>query len=68
MKKISIDGKTYLGFDYKLGNLPMILIKAKKGYVACSYLAPETAEKVGDVAAFVTGVKNIEGLYTAKIR
>ena len=46
----------------------MIVVKARKGYIACSYVNKETAEKVGDVAAFVSGVKNVNDLLAAKIK
>lgn len=46
----------------------MIVVKARKGYIACSYVNKETAEKVGDVAAFVSGVKCVNDLLSAKIK
>jgi len=66
--EISFDGKIYLAVKEEMGNLPLLVVKAKKGYIACSYIDKETAEKVGDVAAFVSGVKNIDELKKAKIR
>lgn len=65
---ISFEGKKYDVLKRDIGNLPLIVVKAKKGYIACSYIAKETAEKVGDIAAFVSGVKTIEDLKKAKIR
>ncbi len=67
-EKISYDGKEYIGISFPLGNVPLIIVKAKKGYVACSYVSKEAAEKFGDVAAFVTGVKTFEDMFKAKIR
>ena len=46
----------------------MIVVKAKRGYIACSYINKETAEKVGDVAAFVSGVKCVNDLLSAKVK
>ncbi|MGB9719722.1 MAG: YunC family protein [Candidatus Anstonellales archaeon] len=66
--KMQTNNKTILSFSENLGNLPLIIIKAKKGYVACSYISKETAEKVGDVAAFVSGVKSIDEMMAAKIK
>jgi uncharacterized protein YunC (DUF1805 family) len=68
MEWIECDGRKYLALQQDLGNLNLIIIKAKRGYVACSYIDKETAEKVGDVAAFVSGVKNIDDVLKAKIR
>jgi len=68
MDEVSFDGKKYVALKQDIGNLPLIVVKAKKGYIACSYIDKETAEKVGDIAAFVSGVKNLDDLKKAKIR
>ena len=67
-EKISYDDREYTGLSFQLGNVPLLIIKAKKGYVACTYVSKEAAEKFGDVAAFVTGVKSFEDMFKAKIR
>ncbi len=68
MDEISFDGKRYVALKQEMGNLPLIVVKAKKGYIACSYIDKDTAEKVGDIAAFVSGVKTLDDLKKAKIR
>lgn len=68
MPEVELCGRKYEAFQQTLGNLPMIVIKARKGYIACSYVNRETAERVGDVAAFISGVKNINEALTAKIK
>lgn len=68
MDEISFEGKKYIALKQNIGNLPLIVVKAKKGYIACSYIDRETAEKVGDIAAFVSGVKCLGDLKKAKIR
>lgn len=68
MEDISFEGKTYKAFSCKMGNIPLIIVKAKKGYIACSYIDKNTAEKVGDIAAFVSGVSDIDSLLKAKVR
>jgi len=68
MDEVSFDGKKYSALKHNIGNLPLIVVKAKNGYIACSYIDKETAEKVGDIAAFVSGVKELEDLKKAKIR
>lgn len=65
---VEFDGRKYIALRQNMGNLPLIVIKAKNGYVACSYIDKETAEKVGDVAAFVSGVKDVDDFKRAKIR
>lgn len=66
--RAQINGKSMPSLFDNLGNMPLIVIKAKRGYVACSYISKETAEKVGDVAAFVTGVKSVDDMVNAKIK
>jgi uncharacterized protein YunC (DUF1805 family) len=68
MEHVECDGRKYLTLKQNLGNLPLIVMKAKKGYIACSYIDKETAEKIGDVAAFVSGVKNVDEFLKAKVR
>lgn len=68
MDEISFEGKKYVALKQNIGNLPLIVVRAKKGYIACSYIDRETAEKVGDIAAFVSGVKCLDDLKKAKIR
>ena len=68
MEEVQCDGKKYVAYTREIGNLPLIVVKAKSGYIACSYIDRETAEKVGDVAAFVSGVKNVDEFLRAKIR
>jgi len=68
MEHVECDGRKYVKLTHTLGNLPLIVIKAKKGYVACSYIDKETAEKIGDVAAFVSGVKTLDDFMKAKVR
>ncbi|MBN2478364.1 DUF1805 domain-containing protein [Candidatus Micrarchaeota archaeon] len=68
MDEVTLDDKKYMALEKRIGNLPLIIVKAKNGYVACSYIDCETANKVGDVAAFVCGVKTVDELLKAKIR
>ncbi len=68
MDEVHCDGKKYITVKQSFGNLPLIVVKARKGYIACSYIDQQTAEKIGDVAAFVSGVKNLDDFMKAKIR
>ncbi len=55
------------GIKVKLKNANLILIVAKHGYIMCGYLNPDVAEKLGDVACIVTGVKDFEDILNAKV-
>jgi uncharacterized protein YunC (DUF1805 family) len=68
MDEFTIEGKKYVALIKEMGTLPLIVVKAKKGYIACSYIDKDTAEKVGDIAAFVSGLKDLKDLEKAKIR
>lgn len=65
---LNLDGRKFTTFESELGNLKLIVIKAKRGYIACSYIDKETAEKVGDIAGFVSGVKCVDDMLKAKLR
>lgn len=55
------------GVFVDLGKAPLILISVKRGYVMCGYLNIATANKVGDIAGKVTGVKTFDDLLSADI-
>jgi uncharacterized protein YunC (DUF1805 family) len=55
------------GYYIDLGNAPLIVIQARKGYVMCGYLNIATANKLGDIAGKVTGVKTFEDVLNAPI-
>ena len=64
---IMIDKKTATGLKVNLEDAPLLLIIAPKGYVMCGYLNLETAEKLGQVAVIVTGVKGFDDMLNAKV-
>ncbi len=68
MDEVAFEGKKYIVVSESIGNLPLIVVRAKNGYIACSYIDSDTAEKVGDIAAFISGVKEVKDLEKAKIR
>lgn len=57
----------YEGHVIGLGDVNLVLAKAKRGYVMCGLLDLEVAEKLGHSAAKVTGVSTVEDLLGAKI-
>ena len=60
IKKIKLEKGQVIGSLIELNNAPLIVLQAKKGYVMCGYLNMNTANKLGDIAGRVTGVKNFE--------
>jgi len=67
IQKIKIGSNVALGVNLELPNANLIVIRAKKGYVMCGYLSMETANRLGDIAAKVKGVKNFDELLKAKV-
>lgn len=65
--QIELDKGQATGYLIELGNAPLILIKAKKGYVMCGYLNMNAANKMGDIAGRVTGVKSFDDVLNADI-
>jgi uncharacterized protein YunC (DUF1805 family) len=55
------------GYCIDLGNAPLLILQAKKGYVMCGYLNINAANKLGDVAGRVTGVKSFDDMLNANI-
>jgi uncharacterized protein YunC (DUF1805 family) len=66
-KNIKIYDKDAVGVKVDLEGAPLLLIIAPKGYVMCGYLNIETAEKFGQAAAIVTGVKSFDDILGAKV-
>ena len=48
-------------------NAPLIIICSLNGYVMCGYLDMDMANKLGDIAAKVIGVKSIHAALDASI-
>ena len=56
-----------MGYVLDLGKAPLLIIQVKQGYVMCGYLNMAAANKLGDKAGRVTGVKTFEDVLNAKI-
>lgn len=66
-RNIKIDGKKAFGIKVELPGAPLLLLVVPNGYVMCGYLNVETAERLGQVAAVVTGVKSFEDVLNARV-
>jgi len=65
--QIKLEKGQATGYLVELGNAPLILIKTKKGYVMCGYLNINAANKMGDIAGRVTGVKSFDDVLKTNI-
>ncbi len=69
IEKIEVNGKTFHGMKSTLPDVPpLVLIKGSKGFIMCGYLNMEAAERLGAVAAMVSGVKNFDDILNAQIK
>jgi uncharacterized protein YunC (DUF1805 family) len=59
-KEVKIGDDVFTGYVIELFKAPLILVKAKSGYIMCGLLDIRTAEKLGDAAAVVRGVNSVE--------
>jgi len=50
---IKIGNKNEVGYEIKMQNAVLVLVKTEKGFVMCGYLDIKTAEKLGDAACIV---------------
>jgi len=66
-KTIALEKGEVIGYYIDLGNAPLILIQTKKGYVMCGYLNMNAANKLGDIAGKVTGVKTFDDVLNAPL-
>lgn len=48
-------------------NSQLLMVTSHKGYIMCGYLNINTAQKRGDVACIVTGVKTVEDILNSKV-
>jgi uncharacterized protein YunC (DUF1805 family) len=46
---------------------PLLVLKAKKGIMACAYLNIETFNRTGEAAVIVTGVRTHEDMLKVKV-
>jgi uncharacterized protein YunC (DUF1805 family) len=67
--KIIVEGKSFMGLKVTFPDIPpLLLVMGEKGFVMCGYLSYEAAEKLGAVAAIVSGVNNFEDVLNASIK
>lgn len=70
MKRFDVKLKngTAAGYEIQFPNANLVLVLTKKGFVMCGYLNIATADKLGDVAAVVRGIKTVDDLLKAKVQ
>ena len=66
IEQINLEKGSALGFKMDMEYAPLLVIRAGCGFVMCGYLNMEIANKLGDVAVRVTGVRSFEDVLGAK--
>ncbi len=66
VEQVTLENGCALGLKLDMERAPLLVIRAKKGFVMCGYLNMDIANKLGDVAVRVTGVKSFEDVLNAK--
>jgi len=64
---IDVDGMCIMGVKLELAHAPILLLVGKKGFMGCGYFSVETANKLGDAVAIVSGVRTFEDMLNARI-
>ncbi|HLE87966.1 MAG TPA: DUF1805 domain-containing protein, partial [Candidatus Brocadiaceae bacterium] len=60
IEEIKLGNGSALGLKLDMEHAPLLVIRARKGFVMCGYLNMDVANKLGDAAVRVTGVKSFE--------
>ena len=68
LELLDIDGRVAVGLKVNLGNAPLLIIKGSKGYMMCGYLNIDVAERLGDIAVVVTGVKEFKDMLDSEVK
>ncbi len=66
IEHIKLEKGFALGLKMDMEHAPLLVIRAGCGFVMCGYLNIDVANKLGDVAVRVTGVKSFEDVLNAK--
>ncbi len=66
VEQIKLENGSALGLKLDMEHAPLLIIRAGCGFVMCGYLNMDVANKLGDVAVRVTGVKSFEDVLNAK--
>lgn len=67
MTPLRIDGHDFQGVHVATGKSNILLIQARHGFLACGYFDVAVANRLGDAAAIVTGVKTYDDMLAASV-
>jgi len=67
IEQIPLKKETALGIKLQLGKAPLILIKARNGYIMCGYLNMDAANRLGDIAGKISGVNDFKEMLEKEV-
>jgi len=68
MDKVQLDGNDLDAITFATQNTKILAIRAARGLLGCGYISVETAAKVGDALAVVSGVSSYEDMLNAAVK
>ncbi|MBR2962961.1 MAG: DUF1805 domain-containing protein [Lentisphaeria bacterium] len=68
MDSIQLDGNQLDAVTFATQNTKILVIRAAHGLLGCGYVSVDTAAKVGDALAVVSGVANYEDMLHASVK
>ena len=68
MDTVQLDGNSLDAITFATQNTKILAIRAARGLLGCGYISTETAAKVGDALAVVSGVSNYEDMLKASVK
>ena len=66
VEQIKLENGSAIGLKMDMEHAPLLVIRAAKGFVMCGYLNMDVANKLGDAAVRVTGVRSFDDVLNAK--
>lgn len=55
------------GVKVKLGDIPLLIIRAEKGYLVCGYFDTKAIDRAKDCCAMVPGVKSFDDMMKKRV-
>lgn len=68
MDTVKIDSQSFRADTIPTPHATLLVIQGSKGMLGCGYLSLETAEKMKDALAIVTGVSSYEDMLKASVK
>lgn len=68
MEKLELDGLTFEGWRIPLPNSTLVFIRGRRGVLGCGFFNVETADRIGEALAVVSGVSTPSEMLSAEVR